>query len=85
VLTTPTRVRRVRRVLGLLAGLLAATLLLAGLLLAAALLVLTALAGILRVLRILWILVHATHSLQLPQPQFDKSQNVDHKAKVPSI
>jgi hypothetical protein len=50
---------RVPRVLGLLAGLLAATLLLAGLLLPAALLVLTALAGILWVL---WILVHSTLS-----------------------
>jgi hypothetical protein len=45
---------------------LAATLLLAGLL-AAALLVLAALAGVLRVLRILWILVHATLS-SCPSP-----------------
>jgi hypothetical protein len=59
-----TALARVRRVLGLLAGLLAATLLLAGLLLAATLLVLTALAG---VLRILWILVHATLS-SCPSP-----------------
>jgi hypothetical protein len=78
-----TALARVRRVLGLLAGLLAATLLLARLLLAAALLVLTTLAGILRVLRILWILVHATLSLQLPQRQFDKSRSVGHQAKVP--
>jgi hypothetical protein len=56
---------RLRRVLGLLAGLLPATLLLlAGLLLTAALLVLTALAG---VLRVLWILVHATLS-SCPSP-----------------
>jgi hypothetical protein len=58
---------RVPRVLGLLAGLLAATLLLTGLLLPAALLVLTALAGI---LRILWILVHATLS-SCPSPNSD--------------
>jgi hypothetical protein len=63
-----TALARVRRVLGLLAGLLAATLLLARLLLAAALLVLTTLAGILRVLRILWILVHATLSPVAPAP-----------------
>jgi hypothetical protein len=50
------------RVLGLLAGLVAAALLLAGLVLVAALLVLTTLARILRVLRILWILVHTSHS-----------------------
>jgi hypothetical protein len=69
---------RVARVLGLLAGLLAATLLLAGLViaatlllarlvLAAALLVLTALARILRVPWILWVLVHATLSI-CPSP-----------------
>jgi hypothetical protein len=70
---------RLRRVLGLLAGLLPATLLLlAGLLLTAALLVLTALAGILRVLRILWILVHATLS-SCPSPN---SNSVDRKAKT---
>lgn len=57
---------RVPGVLGLLAGLLAATLLLTGLLLPAALLVLTALAG---VLWVLWILVHST--LLLPRPPFD--------------
>jgi hypothetical protein len=60
------------RVLGLLAGLVAATLLLAGLVitglvLAAALLVLTALARMLRVLRILWILIHTSHS-SCPSP-----------------
>jgi hypothetical protein len=69
---------RVPRVLGLLAGLLAATLLLAGLLLAAALLVLAALAGVLRVLWILWILVHATLS-SCPTPY---SNSVDRKAKT---
>jgi hypothetical protein len=57
------------RVLGLLAGLVAATLLLAGLVitglvLAAALLVLTALA---RMLRVLWILIHTSHS-SCPSP-----------------
>jgi hypothetical protein len=55
------------RVLGLLAGLVAATLLLAGLVLVAALLVLTTLARILRVLRILWILIHTSHS-SCPSP-----------------
>jgi hypothetical protein len=79
LLVVLTALARVRRVLGLLAGLLAATLLLAGLLLPAALLVLAALAGILRVLRILWILVHATLSPVAPTPirqvkAFDKSK-----------
>jgi predicted lipid-binding transport protein (Tim44 family) len=69
------------RVLGLLAGLLAATLLLAGLLLAAALLVLTALAGIVGILRILWILAHATLS-SCPSPNSDSA---DRKEKVPFI
>jgi hypothetical protein len=62
---------RVPRVLGLLAGLLAATLL-TGLLLPAALLVLTALAGILWVL---WILIHSTLSC-CPDPQsIDRTKN----------
>jgi hypothetical protein len=63
---------RVRRVLGLLAGLVAATLLLTGLLLAAALLVLTALAWI---LWILWILIHGTLSC-CPSPH-----SIDRKPK----
>jgi hypothetical protein len=67
---------RVPRVLGLLAGLIAAALLLlAGLLLAAALLVLTALAGI---LRILWILIHGTLSSCSPHL-------INRKQKPPSI
>jgi hypothetical protein len=60
----------VPRVLGLLAGLLAATLLLVGLVLAAALLVLTTLTRI-RVARILLVLVHATLSIcptPIPNP-----------------
>jgi hypothetical protein len=70
---------RASRVLGLLAGLLAATLLLTGLLLATALLVLAALAGVVGVLRILRILVHATLS-SCPSPNSD---SIDLKAKVP--
>jgi hypothetical protein len=68
------------RVLGLLAGLVAATLLLAGLVitglvLAAALLVLATLAGMLWVLRILWILIHTSHS-SCPSPNsIGRNQN----------
>jgi hypothetical protein len=72
-------VARVPRVLGLLAGLLAATLLLVGLVLAAAQLVLTALTRI-RVPRILLVLVHAALSIcSNPNSQSDGSQ-----VKVPS-
>jgi hypothetical protein len=67
-----TALARVRRVLGLLAGLLAATLLLARLLLAAALLVLTALAGILWVL---WILIHSTLSCCPDPHSIDRTKN----------
>jgi len=65
-------------VLGLLAGLLAAALLLLARLVLATLLVLAALLA--RVLRILWILVHLTHSPVCPTPIYDKR-----KAKVPFI
>jgi hypothetical protein len=69
VLAAPSRVPRV---LGLLAGLLAATLLLTGLLLPAALLVLTALAGILWVL---WILIHSTLSCCPGPHSIDRTKN----------